>query len=93
MLNLDFQFGRGVSITMMGICREQGVTFQRAGLVTTKTLDCSLGTYGTAKKIPGFIVPGIYDKVPIKLTCAKAAGLVRPPRELILPPVRNYLIV
>ena len=77
----DDEFGfsfwaKGVSIPVAGICRAQVFLYNGAALVTTKTVNCSTGTYGFTQKSLFFLSPGSYTRVVIKLTYAKATGTI-----------------
>jgi uncharacterized repeat protein (TIGR01451 family) len=69
-------WARGTSIPVVGICRAQVFLYNGAVVITTKTVNCSTGTYGFTQKNLNFISPGAYTKVVIKLTYAKATGTI-----------------
>jgi uncharacterized repeat protein (TIGR01451 family) len=73
----NFSFwARGVSIPTGGACRAQMMLYNGSTLVTTKTVNCGIGTYGFTQKILNFTSLGVYTKVVIRLTYAKATGTI-----------------
>jgi len=69
-------WARGVTIPATGACRAQVMLYNGATLQLTKTVNCTNGTYGFAKKMLNFTATSAYTKVVIKLTYAKASGAI-----------------
>jgi hypothetical protein len=75
---LTFSFwAKGTSIPTAGVCKAEVLLYNGATLVNTKAMNCANGTYAAFKpKTLTFSGTFTYTKVVIKLTYAKASGIV-----------------
>jgi hypothetical protein len=75
-LTLSF-WAKGTSIPIAGACKAEVSLYNGATLVTTKTVNCSTGTYAAfQKKTITFNATSAYTKVVVKFTYAKASGTI-----------------
>jgi uncharacterized repeat protein (TIGR02543 family) len=73
----SFSFwAKGSSIPSAGVCKAQVTLYNVSTQVTTKSVNCSTGTYAFKKKAFSLTAAGTYTRVTIKFTYAKASGTV-----------------